>query len=82
LSAKLNTDISSAEPGGTNADGSIAGIGYNLVTGNFPNNYNFSSPDNYMVAGTPIVPTPEPSVTCLAMVGGLGLPMTVNRRRR
>ena len=78
----VGIDISSAEPGGTNADGSIAGIGYNLVTGNFPNNYNFSSPDNYMVAGTPIVPTPEPSITYLAMAGGLGLLMTLNRRRR
>ena len=78
----VGIDIASAEPGGTNADGSMADIGYNLVTGNFPNNYNFSSPDDYMVAGTPIVPTPEPSITCLAAAGGLGLLMTVNRRRR
>jgi hypothetical protein len=84
----VGIDLASIQPGGTNADGSIAKINYTLVTGNFPNNYNFSASDTYTVPGTPvssvpensITPTPEPSVMGLSFVSGMALLVLFNHR--
>ena len=61
----LGIDLSTLRPGGINPDGSPVNIGYNLLTANFPNNYNFSAADLF------IVPVPEPSVVVLSVLGGL-----------
>ena len=67
----IGIDLGSIPSGGTNLDGSIADINYALVTGNFPNNYNFSASDTFTVPGTPITPVPEPSVIWLSTISGL-----------
>jgi hypothetical protein len=67
----IGIDLGSIPPGGTNLDGSIADINYALVTGNFPNNYNFSASDTFTVPGTPITPVPEPSAIWLSTISGL-----------
>jgi hypothetical protein len=67
----IGIDLGSIPPGGTNLDGSIADINYALVTGNFPNNYNFSASDTFTVPGTPITPVPEPGVVWLSTISGL-----------
>jgi hypothetical protein len=61
----VGIDLSSLRPGGTNADGSTANITYNLLTSNFPNNYNFSASDSF------IVPAPEPGVIALSIMSGM-----------
>jgi hypothetical protein len=67
----IGIDLGSIPPGGTNLDGSIATINDVLVTGNFPNNYNFSASDTFIVPGTPVTPVPEPSVIWLSTISGL-----------
>jgi hypothetical protein len=71
----LNTIV----PGGTNADGSPVNIDYRLVTTNFPNNFNFSSADLYVVPGSNF-PVPEPNSTICSVAGGLLL-LFITRRR-
>jgi len=61
----VGIDLSSLRSGGTNADGSTANITYNLLTSNFPNNYNFSASDSF------IVPAPEPGVIALSIMSGM-----------
>src|SRR5208282_3471328 len=60
----VGIDLSSLKPGGTNSNGSPLDVSYNLLTANFPNNYNFSSADTF------IVPAPEPSTVSLSILGG------------
>ena len=60
----VGIDLSSLSPGGTNSNGSPFDINYNLLTANFPNNYNFSSAISF------VVPVPEPSTITLSIVGG------------
>ena len=74
----VGIDFSSFQPGGTNLDGSIADINYALVTGNFPNNYNFSASDTFTVPGTPITPVPEPRTIWISMISGM---LLLARRR-
>jgi hypothetical protein len=69
----VGIDLGSIQPGGTAPDGSVASINYVLVTGNFPNNYNFSASDDFTVPGTPITPAPEPGVMCFSFAGGIAL---------
>jgi hypothetical protein len=76
----IGIDLGSIQPGGTNLDGSIADLNYVLVTGNFPNNYNFSASDTFIVPGTPVDPVPEPGTLGLSMIGGLLL-LGMSRRR-
>ena len=61
----VGIDLGSLRPGGTNADGSIADVTYDLLTSNFPNNYNFSASDLF------IVPAPEPGVIALSIMSGM-----------
>jgi hypothetical protein len=70
----VGIDLSSLRPGGTNSNGSPFDIRYNLLTANFPNNYNFSSADTF------IVPAPEPSSVSLSIMGGVML-LIVSRSR-
>ena len=77
----MGIDLTSLVPGGINPNGSIADINYVLVTTNFPNNYNFSSPFNYIVPGTPIYPAPEPGVSLSFVVGAIML-VVFNQRRQ
>ena len=67
----VGIDLGSIPPGGTNVDGSIATISDVLVTGNFPNNFNFTASDSFTVPGTPVTPAPEPSVVWLSTISGL-----------
>lgn len=60
----VGIDLSSLSPGGTNSDGSPLDVSYDLLTANFPNNYNFSSANLF------IVPAPEPSTISLSILGG------------
>jgi hypothetical protein len=69
----IGIDLGSIQPGGTNLDGSIADLNYVLVTGNFPNNYNFSASDTFTVPGTPITPVPEPGVIWISFISGMFL---------
>jgi hypothetical protein len=69
----VGIDLASFQPGGTNLDGSIADLDYVLVTGNFPNNYNFSASDTFIVPGTPLTPVPEPGALCLSIISGMFL---------
>ena len=73
----LNTIV----PGGTNADGSPVNIGYQLVTANFPNNFNFSSADLYVVPGSDF-PVPEPAAKALSIAGGVMLLLMSRHRTR
>jgi hypothetical protein len=61
----VGIDLSTLAPGGTNLDGSLVNIGYQLLTANFPNNYNFSSSASF------IVPVPEPDVILFSLMGGV-----------
>ena len=63
----LAIDYSSLQPGGTNADGSIAMVGYYLVSPSFPNNFNFTSSNTFIVPGSPI---PEPGTLAICLAGG------------
>lgn len=77
----VGIDLNTIQPGGTNLDGSTVDIGYELLTGNFPNNYNFSSADLFIVPGS-ILPVPEPSTMLLSLAGGMLLLVISNRRHR
>jgi len=78
----VGIDLNSLVPGGTNLDGSTVNLSYELLTDNFPNNYNFSSADLYVVPGS-ILPAPEPGVGLICLTGGLILPViTISRKRR
>ena len=72
----VGIDLSSLKPGGTNHDGSPVDISYNLLTPNFPNNFNISSADLF------IVPAPEPSSISLSVMGGIILLLISHRRLR
>ena len=72
----VGIDLSNLKPGGTNSDGSPFDITYNLLTANFPNNYNISSADLF------IVPAPEPSTVSLSILGGMLFLMISNKRIR
>jgi hypothetical protein len=72
----VGIDLSSLKLGGTNLDGSPVDINYNLLTANFPNNFNISSADLF------IVPAPEPSAVSLSIMGGLVLLLISHRRKR
>jgi hypothetical protein len=75
----VGIDLGSFQPGGTNLDGSIADINYTLVTGNFPNNYNFSASDAFVVPGTPVTPVPEPNTLWLSVMSGMAFLVMRNR---
>jgi hypothetical protein len=75
----LGIDLNSVVPGGTNLDGSTVNISYQLLTSNFPNNYNFSSADLYVVPGS-ILPVPEPSAFLLSITGGV-IFLLISRKR-
>ncbi len=77
----VGIDLNTIQPGGTNLDGSTANISYQLLTGNFPNNYNFSSADLFIVPGS-ILPVPEPGTVFLSFTGGMLLLVISNRRHR
>jgi len=72
----VGIDLSSLKPGGTNRNGSPLDASYNLLTANFPNNYNFSSANLF------IVPAPEPGVVSLSILGGTLFLMISHRRLR
>ena len=77
----IGIDLSSIQPGGTNADGTIATIGVVVVANNFPNNINFSGSSSYDVPGTPISSVPEPGVMALGLLGGIGSLVAAKRLR-
>jgi len=72
----VGIDLSSLKAGGTNSNGSPFDINYNLLTPNFPNNYNFSSANLF------IVPAPEPSSVTLSIMGGAIFLMISRSRMR
>ena len=72
----VGIDLSNLKPGGTNSDGSPFDVSYNLLTANFPNNYNFSSANLF------IVPAPEPSTVSLSILGGMLFLMISHKRIR
>ena len=75
----LGIDLNTVVPGGTNPDGSTVNIGYQLLTSNFPNNFNFSSADLFVVPGS-ILPVPEPSAFLLSITGGV-IFLLISRKR-
>jgi hypothetical protein len=70
----VGIDLSTLKPGGTNLDGSLVDIGYQLLTADFPNNYNFSSSISFNVAA------PEPNVILFFLMGGV-IFLAISRRR-
>lgn len=70
----VGIDLNTTVPGGTNPDGSAVNIGYELLTANFLNNFNFSSADLF------VVPVPEPGAATLSITGGVLL-LLVSRKR-
>jgi hypothetical protein len=77
----LGIDLNTIVPGGTNPDGSTVNIGYQLLTSNFPNNFNFSAADLFVVPGS-ILPVPEPGAFSLSIAGGVLLLAISNKRLR
>jgi hypothetical protein len=77
----LGIDLNTIRPDGTNLDGSTVNISYELLTGNFPNNFNFSSPDLYVVPGS-ILPAPEPRALLLSIMGGAVFLLISHKRIR
>ena len=75
----LGIDLNTVVPGGMNLDGSTVNISYQLLTSNFPNNFNFSSADLYVVPGS-ILPVPEPSAFLLSITGGV-IFLLISRKR-
>ncbi len=59
----VGINLSTLKVGGTNSDGSLVDAGYNLLTANFPDNYNFSS------SATFIVGIPEPNPLLYSLTG-------------
>ena len=72
----VGIDLSSLKAGGTNSNGSPFDISYDLLTAHFPNNYNFSSADLF------VVPVPEPSSAVLSILGGAIFLMISRSRMR
>ena len=77
----LGIDLNTVVPGGTNSDGSTVNIRYQLLTSNFPNNFNISSADLFVVPGS-ILPVPEPSAFLLSITGGVILLLVSHKRLR
>jgi hypothetical protein len=77
----LGIDLNTIRPGGTNPDGSTLDIGYQLLTSNFPNNFNISSADLYVVPGS-ILPIPEPGALSLSIAGGVIFLLISHKRIR
>ena len=77
----LGIDLNTLVPGGTNSDGTTVNIGYELLTSNFPNNFNISSADLFVVPGS-ILPAPEPSAFLLSITGGVILLLISHKRMR
>jgi len=77
----LGIDLNTIRAGGTNLDGSTVNISYQLLTSNFPNNYNFTSADLFVVPGS-ILPVPEPGAFSLSIAGGVLLLAISNKRLR
>ncbi|MGO9586668.1 MAG: hypothetical protein ACLP2Y_10785 [Limisphaerales bacterium] len=77
----LGIDLNTTQAGGTNSDGSTLDIGYQLLTSNFPDNFNFSSSDLYVVPGS-ILPAPEPSAFLVSITGGMILLLVSHKRSR
>jgi hypothetical protein len=77
----LGIDLASILAGGLNADGTIASLRYEVLTENFPNNYNVTDNQNYTVGGLPLAPAPEPGVVG-SMLAGTALLLFFNRGRR
>jgi hypothetical protein len=75
----LGIDLNTIRPGGTNLDGSTLDIGYQLLTSNFPNNFNISSADLFVVPGS-ILPVPEPNTVVLSITGGV-IFLLISRKR-
>jgi hypothetical protein len=75
----LGIDLNTIQSGGTNLDGSTVDISYQLLTSNFPNNFNFSSADLFVVPGS-ILPVPEPSPFLLTITGGV-IFLLISRKR-
>ena len=65
--ALVGINLSSLKPGGTNNDGSLLAVGCEVLTANFPNNYNFSSADTFTF------PAPESSTLSQLILGGATL---------
>jgi hypothetical protein len=72
----VGINLGSLVPGGTNSNGSPFDVSYNLLTAHFPNNYNFSSANSF------VVPAPEPSTISLSILGGMMLLMVSRSRMR
>jgi hypothetical protein len=70
----VGIDLSTLKPGGTNANGSPLDIGYQLLTPNFPNNYNFSSASSFIVS------VPEPNAILFSLMGA-AIFLAMNRDR-
>jgi hypothetical protein len=75
----LGIDLNTIRPGGTNLDGSTLDIGYQQLTSNFPNNFNISSADLFVVPGS-ILPVPEPNTVVLSITGGV-IFLLISRKR-
>jgi hypothetical protein len=75
----LGIDLNTVVSGGTNSDGTTVNIGYELLTSNFPNNFNISSADLFVVPGS-ILPVPEPSAFLLSIAGGVILLLVSHKR--
>jgi hypothetical protein len=79
----LGIDLNTIRPGGTNQDGSTLDIGYQLLTSNFPNNFNISSADLFVVPGSILpMPVPEPGAFLLSITGGMILLLVSHKRMR
>ena len=61
----VGINLSTLKSGGTNSNGSLVDVGYNLLTANFPNNYNFSSSVSFIVS------VPEPGAILFSLMGGV-----------
>ena len=72
----VGIDLSSLQVGGTNANGTTDDANYHLLTGNFPNNFNFSASQPFAV------PTPEPGTAAISILGGSLFLLLIHRHRR
>jgi hypothetical protein len=81
MQSLLGIDLNTIVPGGTNLDGSPVNLGYELLTKNFPNNFNISSSASYVVPGS-ILPAPEPGMITLSILGGVAFLVVSQKRMR
>lgn len=70
----VGINLSTLKAGGTNSNGSLVDVGYNLLTANFPNNYNFSSAVSFIVS------VPEPGAILFSLMGGV-IFLAISRNR-